>query len=349
MKKVMTMVVALFVALALANSAFAQDDWAWRKLGMSPYAKSRSAAMKTRESAFKKLGLPQPVIEKLKIATKKGGDQVILGGTLDAMIMKKGVVKKNVRIEIPKGVHAEAWGVSWEGKTYRVYLPQACNNWAYAVIAEAPGVQKPAAPAQAQSAPTTAAPTGAPVPSGECGKIRFTTKAGEPAIRIAFVGSGGVLSQCAGKLKECVAKDACLAKNSFQECSSESGLCDFSDTGKALGLKVQSTASLPLSPGEHVIYVPKAFMTEGTDDMACLVLLRGADPSPMSGSYDPKAAISHNKEVFRWKKTQYSDAICVGYYGYSKGVATVYHSKGEMPSGTKIEMYFPEVGKTLFN
>ncbi len=130
----------VFGGLMLSTLARAEDGFRWQHFGVAPYASSRDEAMKTRESAFQKLGLPKPVVALFIEATKKPGEKVRLvnGDRLTAMLSKGGVVHKNVTVAFDKppvsgkmeyAAPAEKWQVSWQGKVYTVFLPEICGNW----------------------------------------------------------------------------------------------------------------------------------------------------------------------------------------------------------------------------
>lgn len=122
-------------------------EFRWKRFGADPYATSRAEAMRTRESAFHKLGLPAPVVGLFMKATEKPGEKTLItvGDRLSAMLSKGGVVHKNVIVDfgspVPHmqyAVPAEKWQVSWEGKIYVVFLPEICGNWSVAAPALEP-------------------------------------------------------------------------------------------------------------------------------------------------------------------------------------------------------------------
>lgn len=125
----------------------------WVHFGTAPYASSREEAMRTRESAFKALGLPEKVVTQLVLATDKAGEKtrINVGDHLDTMLSKGGVAHRNVTVAFgspAKGMElaapAEKWAVAWEGKTYTVLLPEVCNNWS-SVVGTAPAPALPVA------------------------------------------------------------------------------------------------------------------------------------------------------------------------------------------------------------
>lgn len=132
-------IAVLTLAIAtLANSAYA--EFKWQHFGADPYATTRAEAMRTREDAFRKMGLPAPVITQLMLATEKPGEKVriVVGDRLSAMMSKGGVVHRDVVVAFVKppisgrmeyAAPAEKWQVMWEGKIYIVILPEICYNW----------------------------------------------------------------------------------------------------------------------------------------------------------------------------------------------------------------------------
>lgn len=136
MKKI---VVVLALAIAMLAAVSAQAEWKWEHFGADPYAKTRDAAMASRESAFHKLGFPQPVITLFIEETKKPGMKVRLtvGSKLSTMLSHGGAkVRKDVVVAFGspvKGMEyaapAEEWQVSWDGGVYTLILPEVCYNW----------------------------------------------------------------------------------------------------------------------------------------------------------------------------------------------------------------------------
>ena len=151
MKNIVVGLLALALA-ALASSAYA--EFKWKHPGADPYATSTTEAMKTRESAFQKLGFPTPVVALLMDATKKPGEKIklVMGDRLSAMLSKGGVLHKDVVLawEAPiRGTElvapAEKWTVTWENKVYTVILFDVCYNWSNIVPSQAskPGTTPP--------------------------------------------------------------------------------------------------------------------------------------------------------------------------------------------------------------
>jgi hypothetical protein len=112
----------------------------WQHFGAAPYAATRAEAMRTRESAFRKLGFPEPVVKLLMAATVQAGQRTRLvnGDRLSAMMSKGGHVDRNVLVDFVKppasgrmeyAAPAEKWQVEWHGRTYAAVLPDICNNW----------------------------------------------------------------------------------------------------------------------------------------------------------------------------------------------------------------------------
>ncbi len=135
--------------VALANSAHA--EFKWQHFGADPYATTRAEAMKTRESAFRAMGLPAPVVKQFMIATEKPDEKarLVVGDRLSAMMSKGGVVHRDVVVAFVKppisgrmeyAAPAEKWQVSWQGKVYTIFLPEICFNWSYR-ITDGPVVQ----------------------------------------------------------------------------------------------------------------------------------------------------------------------------------------------------------------
>lgn len=137
----MKTIVRILLALAFAVLAIsAHAEFKWQHFGVDPYASSRDEAMRTRESAFQKLGLPAPVVKLLVEATQKPGEKIRLvnGDKLSAMMSKGGVVHRDVTVAFVKppvsgkmeyAAPAEKWQVTWQGKVFIVILPEICQNW----------------------------------------------------------------------------------------------------------------------------------------------------------------------------------------------------------------------------
>ncbi|MFA5942078.1 MAG: hypothetical protein WC798_00155 [Candidatus Paceibacterota bacterium] len=136
MKKISIVVLALAIVV-LATSVHA--EWRWEHFGADPYAKTRAEAMRTRESAFRKLGFPEPVLRLFMEETQKPGERVRLtvGDKLSSMLSHKGaIVRKDVVVAFgspTKGMEyaapAEEWQVPWEGRVFILILPEVCYNW----------------------------------------------------------------------------------------------------------------------------------------------------------------------------------------------------------------------------
>lgn len=159
---------------AAAVEPGASGGFRWVHFGVASFAASREEAMRKRESAFRALGFPEPVVAKLMIATETPGEKtrINVGDKLGAMLSKGGVVHTNVTVAFgspSRGMElaapAEKWTVAWEGKTYTALLPEVCNNWSL-VIGPAP------TPAPVAAAPAPPAP--APV-VGSCPDV-YTLK-----------------------------------------------------------------------------------------------------------------------------------------------------------------------------
>ena len=131
--------VAFLLLLAPGTSAHA-SGFKWQHFGGAPYADSRVQAMRSRESAFRRLGFPEPVVSLLVEATKTPGKKVrlVVGEHLSSMLSKGGVVHHDVTVafvtppisgKMEYAAPAEEWQVIWQGQTYTVILPEICNNW----------------------------------------------------------------------------------------------------------------------------------------------------------------------------------------------------------------------------
>ncbi len=151
--KNVSIVLALMVVIAAAVAAGAlvimsmlpaahAEGFQWRHFGAAPFATARTIAMRTRESVFRKLGLPVPVVALLIKATAKRGSPttLVVGEKLNAMISEGGIVHRNVVVAFISPVRhmeyaapAEMWQVTWKGKVYTVYLPEVCHNWSVVV------------------------------------------------------------------------------------------------------------------------------------------------------------------------------------------------------------------------
>ena len=130
----------IVLCISQTRPAHAAEQFRWEQFGAAPYAETQDEAMRTRESAFKKLGFPAPVVKLLVDATKKPGINVriVNGDVLSAMLSQGGVVHRNVLVafgrppisdRVEYAAPAEKWQVYWEGKTYVALLPYICNNW----------------------------------------------------------------------------------------------------------------------------------------------------------------------------------------------------------------------------
>ncbi|MCR4275998.1 MAG: hypothetical protein NUV90_01305 [Candidatus Parcubacteria bacterium] len=146
MSKFISMFVALILSTAFASSAYA--EFRWKHPGGDPYATSREAAMQTRESAFRKLGFPNPVIELFMQATKVAGEKVKLSmGSRLTTMLSKGSVHQDVVIDWQAPIRgtelvapAEKWQVTWEGKVFTAFLFEVCQNWSSIVASTPPPV-----------------------------------------------------------------------------------------------------------------------------------------------------------------------------------------------------------------
>lgn len=138
----LVVILLLFGAAALMSVAHADEGFQWKHFGTDPYAATRAEAMRTRESAFRSMGLPAPVIAKFMRVTEKPGEKVriVNGDKFSAMMSRNGVVHRDVTVafvappvsgKMEYAAPAEQWQVVWEGKVFTVLLPEICNNWSY--------------------------------------------------------------------------------------------------------------------------------------------------------------------------------------------------------------------------
>lgn len=126
-----------------------KKEGTWQYFGVDPYATSQEEAMRTRESAFRTLGLPEPVIALFLLATDTPGKKVriVNGEKLSGMLSKGGVLHRNVLVDFVKppvsgkmeyAAPAQMWQVTWHGELYTLLLPEVCNNWSYMVSTTVP-------------------------------------------------------------------------------------------------------------------------------------------------------------------------------------------------------------------
>jgi len=134
--------VIVTVMAVYQSPARAADGFEWKHFGADPYATTRTEAMQKRESAFRAMGLPTPVIKQLLQVTEKPGEKVrlVVGDHLSAMMSKGGVVHRDVTVAFSAPVRgmeyaapAEKWEVFWQGRTFTVFLPEICFNWSFRV------------------------------------------------------------------------------------------------------------------------------------------------------------------------------------------------------------------------
>ena len=143
---VLIAVLLVMMLIGLIPTAHAaQPEFRWQHFGVAPYASSREEAMQKLPEALKQLGLPEPVAALFTIAvTGKPGKtvRIVNGDHLNAMLSKGGIVNRNVLVDFVKppvsgkmeyAAPAEEWQVTYQGKVYRLLLPEVCNNWSYTV------------------------------------------------------------------------------------------------------------------------------------------------------------------------------------------------------------------------
>ena len=135
-------------AALLSLSRFARaaeaKPFLWQYFGAAPYAPSRTEAMRMRESAFRSLGLPEPVAAAFMRATEQPGSRTHLtnGDHLTKMLSRGGVVHRDVLVDFVKppisgkmeyAAPAEMWEVRFQGNVYSLILPEICGNWSLIV------------------------------------------------------------------------------------------------------------------------------------------------------------------------------------------------------------------------
>ena len=128
----LAIILLLFILAALAPLAHADESgYRWVNPSVDPYAASRAAAMKKRESAFNSLALPVPVVAQLLRVTERPGERVVImaGEHFSAMAFKGGAVRFGVITAFDKPLAAEKWAVLWRGVIFAVFLPEGSFNW----------------------------------------------------------------------------------------------------------------------------------------------------------------------------------------------------------------------------
>jgi hypothetical protein len=116
-----------------------QKEIPWKNPGGNKYADTPEKAMQTRESAFRRLGLPEEVVQLALAETQKPGeDHTILNGDrMIAMVSGSGVMHclyadfKVPQKGMQQGAPAKMWRVPSKGLIYVILRPDICNNWTY--------------------------------------------------------------------------------------------------------------------------------------------------------------------------------------------------------------------------
>lgn len=326
-------IVLTFVFATLASSAYA--EFKWEHFGADPYATSRDEAMRTREDAFRKLGLPAPVIAQFMHATETPGEKmrIIVGDNLSAMISKGGIVHRDVVVAFDKppvsgkveyAAPTEMWRVSWEGEIFTLFLPEVCNNWSYH-----------------ESAPVAQVKV-----TAGCVEIHFITKPGDTAVKFFVLGPD-----------DRVRKDSCTAlkrpgRTTFEPWSDEvcpqsaSIICDFSKHEEVVGQRVRLVGSLYLKvPGEYILRLPAFIAAKESGFVTALILVRGsvahpAYPAELPGTKTAfAAAYRYGEQRAEWIENN-SDAIGVRWFDYTNGSARVYYTHAEVPKDSA-QLYWP--------
>ncbi|HUX80938.1 MAG TPA: hypothetical protein VMV38_01290 [Candidatus Paceibacterota bacterium] len=236
----------------------AQTEFQWKNFGAAPYASTRAEAMRMRESAFRKLDLPQPVIALFMKATTKPGEKVRLvnGNRLSVMLSKGGIAHRNVLIAFTKppvsgkmeyAAPAEEWQVSWQGKIYTIILPEICNNWSVKIL-----------PAMAT-----------------CPEIRVTVNPGDTVLN--FILLGGVPPMSASCPFGYKPPGSRVLYTLPTECPS--GFCDFSETIASSGMASGPSGGIDVSrkPGVYTFQVSREFARDQNRIAAfCITVASGA-------------------------------------------------------------------------
>jgi len=108
----------------LPKAALADDTGLAKSFSNNPFATSREEAMRIRESAFRSISLPSPVITQFLRVTEKPGQKVTVGkGEHFESLMMHGIVYHDVVVD-PNDVPmpAERWEIHWDRRTFSVFL-----------------------------------------------------------------------------------------------------------------------------------------------------------------------------------------------------------------------------------
>jgi hypothetical protein len=145
-------------AAAKQQAAAQQTGYVWRHFGVDKYAKSRAEAMTKRHDVFAAMGLPPAVIERFMKATEEEGTLTAIanGQKLDVMFEGSGM-RRDVLVDLEASLvpAAEVWETTFNGTTYKLYLPKICNNWS--LVKELPRMQITGSPALAAPPATSSA------------------------------------------------------------------------------------------------------------------------------------------------------------------------------------------------
>lgn len=128
------------VLFATSRAAHAEEGFQWKHFGTDPYASTRVEAMRSRESAFRAMGLPTPVIRQFLQVTEKPGEKtrIVVGDHFSAMLSRGGLIHRDVTVAFAAPIRgmeyaapAEKWEVFWQGKIFTIFLPEICFNWSF--------------------------------------------------------------------------------------------------------------------------------------------------------------------------------------------------------------------------
>lgn len=234
-------------------------EFRWERFGAAPYARTRTEAMRSRERAFRALGIPAPVVRQLMRATEMPGERIRLvnGDRLSAMLSKGSAVHRNVVVDFVKppisgkmeyAAPAEAWRVVWQGKTYEVILPDVCNNWS----------RRDSIPVLRQTEAVE-----------ECAEVPFHTQEGD-IVRFAVLGDERLPASACFALKE--AGDTAFRAPPVHCPDAD---CDFSGDVAVVGRPVQHSGGYVAHAGENVLRLPAAVAAPGSSYVEVLCLERG--------------------------------------------------------------------------
>lgn len=136
MRRVYTIFAAFAAVLGIQQPAHA--SFYWKQYGADPAFASRDAAMAARPEAFRALGLSNACIAASYAAMSVLGKVERLNpeDRLAAMMSSGFVVHRDVIVDFVPPAHGiensavvETWSFSCDGRTYKIGLPEVCDNW----------------------------------------------------------------------------------------------------------------------------------------------------------------------------------------------------------------------------